>query len=210
MRVNVLTSSERGGAQAIEAVVRRVGVDHIALGVPRLPEAASTIGAPVKISAQLHGRIYALDATVLGLEESPRALVVSIPIEARRAERRNYYRLNCNLEAYASWDGFDARLEPLRFHRQPVRLLDISGGGALMRTRERIPTHAVVELEFALEGVAESLTVLGRAIRVEQEERSASAFRINTEFEGVANRTQEQIIRFIFRQQALRTQRRSQ
>ncbi len=205
------------GAEPLDAVVRAIGRDSITLGMLDLPEDASAfVGQRVGIAAQVHGRRYELDATVRGLEAAPPGLVVSMPTEARRSQRRNFYRLNVSIEARGYWvegaeDLEDAGTQDAELPRHPLdgaRLLDLSGGGTLVRTRQAVPIGALVTLVFSLEAGAPPTEVRARVKAVRLEERT-HAYRLNTEFEGIARRTQEQIVRFIFQQQTLLSRRRS-
>ncbi len=77
------------GLEPLAAVVRDIGEDHLTLGVLDLPGDPSTLkGLHASIAAQLHGRLYELDAAILDVETTPPALIVTVPVEARRAQRR--------------------------------------------------------------------------------------------------------------------------
>ncbi len=201
-------------ARPLEAIVRAVDAGRLTLGVLDLPSSAETLrGTRASIAAQLHGRVYELHASILDIDATPPALVLTLPVEARRTERRDFYRLNVSIEVRASWqDDPDDALHPARaarLHELPgARLLDISGGGALLRTRDRVPIDARLQLAFALDPEAPPIELQARVRSLRQEER-AHAYRINTEFEGIARRTQERIVRFIFQQQSLLSRRRS-
>lgn len=215
LRVSV---SATPGAEPFDAVVRAIAKDRVTLGVLDLPEDPSAlVGLRVGIAAQVHGRRYELDSNVLGVELLPPGLVLSLPTEARRSQRRNFYRLNVSIDARGSWvertesadaDDADEELETPTPLAGGARLLDISGGGALVRTREHVPIDALLTLAFSLEHGAPDVEVRARVRSVRQEERT-HAYRLNTEFEGIARRTQEQIVRFIFQQQTLLSRRRS-
>ncbi|MCC6237088.1 MAG: PilZ domain-containing protein [Dehalococcoidia bacterium] len=205
------------GLEPLDAVVRAIGRDTITLGMLDLPEDAATlVGVRVGIAAQVHGRRYELDATVRAIEAAPPGLVVSMPTEARRSQRRSFYRLNVSIEARGHWvegaaaeDDADAEeLDLPRHSLDSARLLDISGGGSLVRTRQPVPIGALVTLWFTLEAGTPPVEIRARVKAVRLEERT-HAYRLNTEFEGIARRTQEQIVRFIFQQQTLLSRRRS-
>ena len=204
------------GTEPLDAVVRAIGRDTITLGMLDLPEhAAQYVGVRLGIAAQVHGRRYELDATLREIESAPPGFVVSMPTEARRSQRRSFYRLNVSIDARGYWvEGEpedDADPDDLELQRHPleaVRLLDISGGGSLIRTRQPVPIGALVTLGFTLEAGTPPVEIRARVKAVRLEERT-HAYRLNTEFEGIARRTQEQIVRFIFQQQTLLSRRRS-
>jgi c-di-GMP-binding flagellar brake protein YcgR len=200
----------RDDRDSLEAVVRRVDANSLTLGLLDLPEPAEALrGQPASIAAQLHGRAYRFEVEVLGFDRTPPALLVTMPVEARRAERRQFYRLNHTIEMKGTWRERPLGNEEGTLHSLEGRLLDIGGGGALLRTRTAVPVGTLMTLEFSLDGDETPVRVNGRAIHV-QEEKRTHAYRINTEFEGISRRIQEQIIRFIFRQQTMLSRRRSQ
>jgi c-di-GMP-binding flagellar brake protein YcgR len=212
LHLRVLLPGAPGGGATVNAVVRGIEADRVALGVLDLPDGAGRlVGEPVIILAQLHGRNYSMDSAVLAVEPSPPALIVSTPTEARRDERRRFYRLNTSIEARGSWTEREGVRgpRPVVHQMEAVRLLDIGGGGTLLRTRTWAPARTLLRLEFRLEGESTPVVVDARTIRVDEEPQTG-AYRINTEFEGISRRTQEQIIRFIFRQQTLLSRRRNQ
>lgn len=198
-------------SQPLPGVVRAITEDRLTFGLLDLPSDADALkGARATIEARIHGRMYALEAAILDVETTPPGLVVSLPSEARRSQRREFYRLNVSVPARASWREPDEEAEDAAPVRQlaGALLLDLSGGGAQLRTREPVPINAILNLEFALERGAPTLQVAGRALTCRAEERTG-AYRINTEFVGIARRTQEAIVRFIYQQQTRLSGRRS-
>ncbi len=197
--------------EPLPGVVRAIGTDRLTLGLLDLPPGTEALkGARATIEARIHGRMYELEAAILDFETAPPALVVSLPSEARQSQRRNFYRLNVSVPVRASWrePGGEAEDEAQVHQLSGALLLDLSGGGAQLRTREPVPINAILNLEFTLERGEATLQVAGRALTCRAEERT-HAYRINTEFVGIARRTQEAIVRFIYQQQTRLSRRRS-
>lgn len=197
--------------ESLTAVVRAVGPDRLTLGVLDLPPGETGLeGKPAGLVAQIHGRTYELDTTILAVEAVPPGLITTLPVEARRQQRRDFYRLNVSIRARAAWrePDEDNEGEFLVHNISGTQLLDIGGGGAQLRTADAIPIGASVSLEFSLEPNAPPIEVNARALTCRAEERT-HAYRINTQFVGIDRRTQERIVRFIYQQQTRLTGRRS-
>ncbi|MFN8638342.1 MAG: PilZ domain-containing protein [Dehalococcoidia bacterium] len=201
----------QSSSEALTAVVRAVSSDHLTLGVLDVPTAESNLkGQKAGLVAQIHGRTYELDATIVGVETTPPGLVTTLPVEARRQQRRNFYRLNVSIRARAAWrePDEDNEGEFLVHDLRGAQLLDVGGGGAQVRAADPVPLGATMTLEFSLEAGAPPIQVNARALTCRAEERT-HAYRINTQFVGIDRRTQERIVRFIYQEQTRLTGRRS-
>ncbi|MSP21505.1 MAG: PilZ domain-containing protein [Dehalococcoidia bacterium] len=211
LQVRVHFGGGPGEGPAVAAVVRKIKLEQVTLTVAELPAGSERLrGEAVSLSAQLHGRVYVMDAMVLEAAKSPPMLILTTPVEARHAERRHFYRLNCNIEARGTWIEVEGAGSPTATRQfVGLRLIDLGGRGALLRSLNWVPARATIRLQFTLDGDATPVSVHARALRVE-EESQAGALRINTAFGGMSRRTEDQIVRFIFRQQALLSRRRHQ
>lgn len=197
--------------EPLDAVVRAVGEENLTLGILDLPAEPSTLkGLHASIAAQLHGRLYELESSILEVETAPPGLVVTVPTEARQTQRRNFYRLNVSINTRAVWQETDpdGEVAPTVHQLTGALILDISGGGVQIRSREPAPIGALIALEFVLAPGTPAVRVAAKALTCRPEERT-HAYRINTEFVGIARHTQEQIVRFIFQEQTKLSRRRS-
>ena len=122
------------------------------------------------------------------------------------AERRQSYRVITRIvPRYAA--RVDETLEEPE-HLDAV-ILDISGGGALIQSRQMVPFGAHLRLRFALEGDPLELDVAAVVTQVRATPIMAGRvvyiphYRIHCAFRDVTRRDTERIVRYVYRQQLL-------
>ncbi len=199
-RLNVTPPGDPAGA-TYECTVRQVTGGGMRLSVPRRDGAVLEVepGDALQMFTMLHGRVYRFRASVRLVEAGDAdSIVVDLPSEAERTERRAFYRLVTRIVPRVAVVLDDAGDEV-----QPVNavVLDISGGGMLLQVREAIPSGARLRIVMELEGEPLELEMLVQALSVQRPSLSAQHYRVNCEFIEADRRDRERVVRYIYRQQ---------
>lgn len=153
--------------------------------------------------------LYYFKARVLGSCKIPSpGYIVQKPGTVRRLQRREYVRVSCSLNAtYRAVDEISAHREGEHFNEiypaegergEPAVVVDLSGGGLKMVTREFISPRSRLIIYLYLENEAEGHRVEGRVVRVVpithgswKRYRIGVMFKTNSQF-------RERIIRYLF------------
>lgn len=208
LRLTVQGPARAGRSGTYEAVIRYVSELLLRIDHPRRGDVdlEVRVGERLDCTTLLHGRIHAFDAVVRAIDEGASSLILEPPSEVRRIERRRYYRLPVTIvpRHAALLDEDDEEVQ-----RIDARLLDISGGGAQVRSRQPLATGARVKLVFALDGESDPLEVYATVLAAEQPDPRSTATHAHARFDGLGRRTEERIVRFIYKQQVLLSQRRA-
>lgn len=186
--------------EAYQAVVRSVSDAGVHLSVPRRgPETLPLApGHRVRAFAAINGQIFRFDCTVKMTEQSPQqAVVLAPPEEASNAERREFFRLITRVTP-----RYAARVDHDLVELQPISatILDISGGGLQVQTREWVPTGSLIRLIFVLDDDPLELDVQAVALSVLRPERQQH-YRVHLRFVDVSRADVERVVRHVFRQQ---------
>jgi hypothetical protein len=122
----------------------------------------------------------------------------------RKVQRRENVRLPADLRIRQALllQANDSEPIPLA-----VNLVNISASGCLMRVSPLPPLNARVRLTIDLPDAAPAVEVEAVAVRIEPDDRSRTqAGRLAVHFDRPAARTQDRIVRFIFKEQIRRLQ----
>ena len=184
-----------------DATVRSVSKTAIHLSGPTRKEERMQVepGERLIIMAAFNGQMFRFNCSVRMVETVPLdTIVLNPPDEAVNVERRGFYRLFTRVEPrYAARvDHKMAELQALT----SVVVMDISGGGLQMQTREWIPTGSRLRLIFALEDDPLEFDLLMVALSVQRPDRMQS-YRVHCGFLDVATADVERVVRHVFRQQ---------
>lgn len=158
----------------------------------------ATAGEQLLMLTDVRGRMFSFRTVMLGAESVPSyILLLTQPEVAIQDDRREYYRQFTSVAPRycAVLDG--KGLERRRLH---VLIMDISGGGMQLRSRERVDIGADVRLIFPLDGDPMDLDVTGRVQSVVSEVR-AGQFRVHLKFVDISRPMRDRIIKYVFRQQ---------
>lgn len=161
-------------------------------------------GERIRCEFTAEGGIYSFTVEVLGWEQRPiPTLIVEMPKQFQRLQRRDYVRLEANLAInYSVLCTGDATRE--QWLRSQTR--DISGGGLLFKAPDKLPIGAQLEVYLTLEG--NTIHTSGEVVRylpdmVDSEPGNWMGLR----FLDINERDRDMIIRYIFNQQRERRKR---
>ncbi|MFA7250108.1 MAG: PilZ domain-containing protein [Dehalococcoidia bacterium] len=184
-----------------EAAVRSVSKTAIHLTGPRRQDERLEVepGDRVVVMAAFNGQLFRFHSLVKLVEQVPLdTIVLAPPDEAVNIERRGFYRLFTRVEPrYAA--RVDHKMAELQRLTGAV-VMDISGGGLQLQTREWIPTGSRLRLIFSLDDDALEFDLLMVALSVQRPDRMQS-YRVHCGFLEVATADVERVVRHVFRQQ---------
>ncbi len=185
---------------AYDAVVSSVTDTALRLTPPRRGDERLLLKPGQRVAAYvaLNGQLHRFSTLVRTTEVFPlEALVLTPPAHAMNAERREFYRLITRIEP-----RYAARVDYQLNELQPLTsmILDISGGGLQMRTREWVPTGSRLRLIFSLDDDPLDFDMQLLALSVFRPERQQH-YRIHCRFVDAAPADIERIVRHVFRQQ---------
>ena len=135
--------------------------------------------------------------------------------EAKRYQRRAYYRLACSLDV--SWQLLEKvipfqvglpyntmpQLEALQAQLQPVPTHDISGGGICVISELPLPVKAKLNMTIQLEN--RDIIVQGQVVRcLVEKQGKEKRYYISVAFTKIRTADQERIIQYIFKCQKQR------
>lgn len=185
---------------AYEAVVRSVSETGIRLSVPRRGDERLPLVPDMRVSvyAAFNGQLYRFSCMVKLTEQFPQETVVlAPPDEAVNAERREFFRLFTRIVP-----RYAARVDHKLVELQPLNavVLDVSGGGLQIQTREWVPTGSRLRLIFVVDDDPLELDLQVVVLSVLRPERQQH-YRIHCRLVDVATADVERIVRHVFRQQ---------
>ncbi len=141
-------------------------------------------------------------------------ILVEMVSELEKFQRRAFFRLDADIDVFywkitdeqAKYTNYDHILQELRMNpelnkRRKARTVDISGGGARIRTDEEFTINQFLLLTFQLkhENKTEQVTVPAQVLQVERaEDRGMRAFESRLMFLVKDHEISESIIRYIF------------
>ena len=134
-----------------EATVRSVLPSQLRLGLPRRDGEVLEVspGDQLTMFTTLHGRVLRFKANIRLVEVENDSFFIETPREAEQTERREFYRLPVRIvpRRAAILDDTGDEVQPVQ-----VVILDLSGGGAMLQSREFVAAGARLRLVFELEG----------------------------------------------------------
>lgn len=171
----------------------------LALDLERLPleQPLPPVDDAVILVSSTRGRYTAFDAAVREVREvggDPKALLVTPPVEARRPERRASMRVPLSIPLRSgTW------LDPVgaQYAITGARLLDISTGGALLRTQQQIPPGSVLRLVFSLYPAERAMLAQAMVTGVDWDEARIGASRLHVQFIEMSDENRAQLDRFV-------------
>ena len=185
---------------AYDTVVASVTDGALRVSVPRRGDERLVLRPGQRLAAYvaLNGQLHRFSSLVKATEEFPREIVVlAPPDEATNAERREFFRLMTRIAP-----RYAARVDHHLVELQPLTamILDISGGGLQMRTREWVPTGSRLRLVFTLDDDPLEIDLQMITLSVFRPERQQH-YRVHCRFIDVPTADVERIVRHVFRQQ---------
>lgn len=185
---------------AYEGTVLSVKDQVVRLDLPadELGRLEVTVGEQLLMLTDVRGRLFSFRTTVLGTETVPTyILLLTQPEVAVQDDRREYYRQFTHIAP-----RYCARIDVKGLERQRLHVLimDISGGGMQLRSRERVDIGSDVRVIFPLEGDPMDLDITGRVQSVVSEVR-AGQYRVHLKFINPPRQARDRIVRYVFREQ---------
>lgn len=194
-----------------DSTVRRIDRRGLLMDVPRRGDEDLTLNAgdEVTLFTQVHGRMFHLETRVI---EADLQVLLEEPQEAKRTERREFYRLMTSIESSlvellpvelpsAERDGVGESLAPDELPEPELIeavIVDLSGGGVRLRTSKALEPGRLLRLTFEPDG--EPMTVVAEVVRsIPAETRRRAA--LQCRFKDIARRDQDRLVRFIFEKQ---------
>lgn len=186
---------------AYEATVRSVMPGGLRLGLPRRDQDVLEVkpGDHLTMFTVLQGRVYRFAANVRMAEVDSDSFVVDPPLEAERTERRQFYRLVTRIVPRRAGRLDDAGKEVQQL--QSV-ILDLSGGGVLLQTREFVPVGSRLRLVFEMEGDPLEMDIAALVLSSTRPATNAQHYRLHCQFLEPNQNEIERLVRFVYRQQA--------
>jgi c-di-GMP-binding flagellar brake protein YcgR len=167
----------------------------------------SSVGQALTCFIALAGRQFRFDSRVIEVDGSPAAsLLLAHPERAEKIERREFYRVMTRIEPQvaARYDE-DGELVVL----SDALLLDISGGGARLRTATPPRAGERIHLGFRLDDDPHPVALDATVLRLVPPEQGRRFFQVHCQWIDLPPALREQIVRFVFRQQVAENQRRA-
>ncbi len=180
---------------AFNSMVAGYEGESLALDLARLPlgQAPPLPADPVILVSSDRGRYTAFDATVVEVRDESKVLLVTPPAEARRPERRSSIRVPLSIPLRS---GTWLDLVGAEYAIRGARILDVSLGGAQLRTQQQVPTGAILRLAFSLHPTDRA--VLAQAMVTGSGwEPGVGALRMHVQFIEMSDESRAQLERFV-------------
>jgi len=178
--------------------VEGITKDQIYIGIPIVNGALLPVyqGEKVQVSYQVKKEYnqvitYSFTSLVHSREKSPvPVMVLGLPDKVHKAQRRNYLRIP--VELLCNW-----RIpEDDTFHKGIV--IDLSGGGCLLKTQQELSEGSKIQLELTLPDKP-TLVLNAQAVRVlNRDDKSNIVYHIGLEFENIRENHRDVIVKYLF------------
>lgn len=148
-------------------------------------------------------QLYKFESRVVGRETSDNLHLLRIEISGgiEKVQRRNYYRLNCSLQAqYRIVDYLnDMYNENIPFKKTITN--NISGGGVSLMLEDRIEVGKLIECEV-FTGQEKKVRFFGKVIRYDRTELDGRfRYEAGVAYIRIQDNDREAVVRFIFDEQ---------
>lgn len=200
MRV-MIQSPDGALAGYFSSAVRRIDKRGLLIDVPRMDgeDLELKSGQQITMHVQLHGQLFQFESRVKAVDLQ---VLLEEPGSAKRTERRSFYRLMLSIPARTTV-LLDRELEEDEAppEAEEVTVLDISGGGARVRTGSEVPVGTRLLLEFATD--RRELKLEAAVVRTTANELGRGGMRYDAHlaFNDVQRADQDEVVRFVFQKQ---------
>jgi c-di-GMP-binding flagellar brake protein YcgR len=184
-----------------ESTVRAALPSMLRLGLPRRDGEVLPVAADDQLTmfTLLHGRVFRFHALVRRVEEENDSFFIDVPLDAERTERRQFFRLVTRIVP-----RYAVRLDDAGEEAQSLQavILDLSGGGTMVQSREYVPAGSRIRLIFGLEGDPIDLDVAALVLACTRPTANAQHYRLHCQFMEPSRSDVERLVRYVYRQQA--------
>lgn len=191
-----------------KSILQEVNEDSIAIGVPMIKSDGVPLreGEEYTFSLAHEDGLYYFQSKVLGTKMSGNVLLylISWPVEIKRRQRRNYFRLPCNLEANYKviTEDADSSSEIEEEEDEKGLVVNLSGGGLLLVTSRSLLPGTLLYLHLILQckkGKKE-MRLKGRVVRSSplKVNNKTLRYRCGVEFVEISEKERDKIISFLF------------
>jgi c-di-GMP-binding flagellar brake protein YcgR len=203
-----------GGALGIyyNSAVRRLDKRGLLIDIPRLDGDDLPIepGQTLQMYIQLHGRLYEFESRVRHVDLQ---VLLDEPSQAKRTERRGFYRLMVSIPARAIFSppsppvDADPSAPTPEPETMDVVLQDVSGGGARVRVDRPLEPGTTFDIEFPIG--SSTLRLHAEVIRPEAIELGRGGYRYEAHcmFTEIRRGDQDRLVKFVFQKQRELSQR---
>ena len=197
-RVHVLPAGGTLGAP-YESTIRHVAPVAVRVDLPRRGNEFLDLepDAQVLIVLDQHGRLYTFTTAVQAVDLATETLVVDRPRIVEQSERRQFFRLTVSIRPrYTA--VIDEAGEELR--RIEALILDISGGGMRLRSKQPVSDGDRLHVVFPIRGEQLDVDVVVNSAGHTPNE-TPWAYHAGAHFAPQTRQLQERVIRFVFQEQ---------
>jgi len=178
------------------SAVRRIDGRGLLIDIPRLDGSDLELrsGQTLTMYVQLHGRLYHFESRIRAVDLQ---VLLDEPGEAHHTERRAFFRLMLTIPGEVVRRP-DPEADPVT---EKVTILDLSGGGARIRTDAEFPSNEELELTVTIDG--KLLRIGAQVVRAVATERGRGGLRYEAHlmFTNIRRNDQDAIVRFVFLKQ---------
>lgn len=195
VEVIVLSHQEQGSYRTrVEGIIR----DGIHIGIPIVNGYLLPVypGDEVQVSYQVKKEYnqlltYSFTSRIRGRERSPvPVMVIDLPDKVHKAQRRNFLRIPVNLLCHWSLPEEEAD--------HPATIVDLSGGGCLLKTNYPVEEDLIIKLKFTLPERPE-LLLNSKVIRiVAHEDKTPVNYYYGVEFIQIRENHRDMIVKYLF------------
>ncbi|MGI9859983.1 PilZ domain-containing protein [Moorella naiadis] len=191
-----------GAKKGLRTLIQDTGTDSFAILAPGSEEIILGRGELVEAVYNREDARYEFTTRVLGYDPGPPPLYrLAYPEEYQRIQVRTHVRTRAALEfRYAPWPETDWPRRPPRPHKRGITL-DLSGGGAGVILRDEVRVGDLLYIELHLPGRRRHLPLhlAARVKRVAPRDIDGlRRYEVGVAFEGLSERTEDEIVAFVF------------
>lgn len=203
MKAEIYISNEENMKNYATQVEDIIG-DIIILGAPlekgRIVSVAE--GTEIKVGFVESETVFCFKARVLRLiRKKLPLLLVKKEGQVKKIQRRDFYRLRTLIPIKYKLIGNDASDNMAEDIFDGI-VKDISGGGILMLTEKKLKENDVILIQLKLRDYGKH-QIKGRVVRINTMNSTADKIEVGIMFEELDDKTRDNIIAFIFKEQRL-------
>lgn len=200
IRLNQLVEIEHQLEDAVEYLssrVEEIDNEHIHLAVPMRKGqlVPMHIGQKIRVCFSKENNSYAFTAIIVARKREPiPVLIVNKPSTIVKIQRRSYVRIPASVPvAY--------RLIPQGQGYESSNTVDISGGGILFLSKDKLQPGQILEIELYLPGRPKVVCQAEVKRFIPPEGGGTNTYKIAAEFKDITENQRDQIFNFIFQKQ---------